>query len=64
MTARTTPDSLLCSLPSLPCVLQDLKVMLPKADPVQLIRQSPDLVLRTMKGKHLVPYDQLQNPFT
>jgi hypothetical protein len=42
-----------------PVVLQDSKTLLPGMDPVQMLRTNPDMVLSLVKGKHMVPYDQV-----
>jgi hypothetical protein len=39
--------------------VQDSKTLLPGMDPVQMLRTNPDMVLSLVKGKHMVPYDQV-----
>lgn len=43
--------------------LQDSKRLMPGQDPVELLRRTPEVVLSLVKGKHMVPYDQLTNPW-
>ncbi|KAF5841912.1 hypothetical protein DUNSADRAFT_10349 [Dunaliella salina] len=40
----------------------DVKMM--GLDPVKMLRSNPSVVLAQVKGRHLIPYDQLENPFT
>jgi hypothetical protein len=42
--------------------LQDARRLMPGADVEALLRSNPDLVLSLIKGKNLIPYDQLDNP--
>jgi uncharacterized protein YlzI (FlbEa/FlbD family) len=37
---------------------------MPNLDVAAMLRSNPDMVLSLMKGKHLINYDQLDNPFT
>jgi len=42
--------------------LEDCKLLLNK-DPSEVLRANPQLVLNLVKGKNMVPYDQLTNPW-
>ncbi|KAI8469812.1 MAG: hypothetical protein J3K34DRAFT_422489 [Monoraphidium minutum] len=44
--------------------LEDAKRLMPGLDVPAMLRANPDMVLSLMKGKHLITYDQLKNPFT
>lgn len=37
---------------------------MPNLDVAAMLRANPDMVLSLMKGKHLITYDQIANPFT
>lgn len=37
---------------------------MPNLDVAAMLRANPDMVLSLMKGKHLIMYDQIANPFT
>lgn len=56
--AHTTATQLL-SHPS-----QDATRIMPGMDVAAMLRANPDMVMSLMKGKHLITYDQIANPFT
>lgn len=44
--------------------LDDARRLMPGADVAAMLRADPGLVMSLMKGKHLITYDQIDNPFT
>lgn len=44
--------------------LEDARRIMPQIDVQSMLRQKPDMVLSLMKGKSLITYDQIPNPFT
>jgi uncharacterized protein YlzI (FlbEa/FlbD family) len=44
--------------------LLDARRLLPGTDAVALLRSNPDMVLSLIKGKNLIPYDQIDNPWS
>jgi hypothetical protein len=44
--------------------LQDAERLMPGTDVLRLLRSSPDMVLSLIKGKNLIPYDQIDNPWS
>lgn len=44
--------------------LQDAKRIMPGIDVAQMLRSNPDMVLSLQKGKNLIPYDQIENPWS
>jgi hypothetical protein len=45
-------------------VLQDAKRIMPGIDITQMLRSNPDMILSLQKGKNLIPYDQIDNPWS
>ncbi|KAL6754146.1 hypothetical protein V8C86DRAFT_2710111 [Haematococcus lacustris] len=43
--------------------LEDCRLLLPGVDPVVLLRVEPERVVSLVKGRALLPYDQLPNPW-
>ena len=43
--------------------VEDFKRIMPDRDLALQLRSEPDLILQLMKGKNLIPYDQVSNPF-
>ena len=43
---------------------QDAKRLMPGLDVAAMLRANPNMVLSLMKGKHLITYDQIDNPFS
>jgi uncharacterized protein YlzI (FlbEa/FlbD family) len=37
---------------------------MPGLDVAAMLRANPNMVLSLMKGKHLITYDQIDNPFS
>jgi len=44
--------------------LADAKRIMPNMDVQQMLRTSPDMILSLQKGKNLIPYDQIANPWS
>ncbi|MEW5301569.1 MAG: hypothetical protein WDW36_004422 [Sanguina aurantia] len=53
---------LLLDVQSLEVALEDARRMMPGQDVVAMMGSNPGLILSLVKGKNLVPYDQLENP--
>ncbi|MEW5319146.1 MAG: hypothetical protein WDW38_010315 [Sanguina aurantia] len=53
---------LLLDVQSLEVALEDARRMIPGQDVVAMMGSNPGLILSLVKGKNLVPYDQLENP--
>lgn len=48
-----------------PCLsMQDAARMLPGMDVVDMLRRQPDTILSLVKGKNLIPYDAISNPWS
>lgn len=47
---------------SVELALEDARRIMPGQDVVAMMGSNPDLILSLVKGKNLVPYDQLENP--
>lgn len=45
-------------------LLQDAKRIMPGMDITQMLRSNPDMILSLQKGKNLIPYDQIDNPWS
>jgi hypothetical protein len=43
--------------------VEDFKRIMPDRDLATQLRADPTLILQLMKGKNLIPYDQVSNPF-
>jgi hypothetical protein len=44
--------------------LADAKRIMPHIDVQQMLRSNPDMILSLQKGKNLIPYDQIANPWS
>lgn len=44
--------------------LADAKRIMPHIDAQQMLRSNPDMILSLQKGKNLIPYDQIANPWS
>lgn len=44
--------------------MQDAKRIMPNMDVPKVLRTNPDMVLSLQKGKNLIPYDQIPNPWS
>ncbi|EFJ50641.1 hypothetical protein VOLCADRAFT_120611 [Volvox carteri f. nagariensis] len=44
--------------------LEDARRILPGTDVTAMLRSNPDIILSLVKGKNLIPYDQISNPWT
>ncbi|WIA10616.1 hypothetical protein OEZ85_010798 [Tetradesmus obliquus] len=44
--------------------LEDAKRIMPGMDITQMLRSNPDMILSLQKGKNLIPYDQIDNPWS
>lgn len=53
---------LLLDVRSLQVALDDARRIMPGQDVIAMMGANPDLILSLVKGKNLVPYDQLENP--
>lgn len=43
--------------------LEDARRIMPGIDVTQMLRANPDVILSLVKGKNMIPYDQIENPF-
>lgn len=46
------------------CCTQDAMRILPGSTLPELLRQNPELITSLVKGKSLIPYDQVSNPWS
>ena len=44
--------------------LEDAARIMPNIDVAKMLRSNPDMVLSLQKGKNLIVYDQIENPWT
>ncbi|GAX73212.1 hypothetical protein CEUSTIGMA_g665.t1 [Chlamydomonas eustigma] len=44
--------------------MQDAQRLMPTMDATELLRRDPDVILSLLKGKHMIPYDQVPNPWS
>jgi hypothetical protein len=45
-------------------LLQDAERIMPGIDVANMLRSNPDMILSLQKGKNLIPYDQIDNPWS
>jgi hypothetical protein len=45
-------------------LLQDAARIMPGIDVTSMLRSNPDMILSLQKGKNLIPYDQIDNPWS
>jgi hypothetical protein len=64
LSASQGPDHICSVLCCALLLLQDAARIMPGIDVTSMLRSNPDMILSLQKGKNLIPYDQLDNPWS